>query len=290
MACSGSGRWWAPPDRRRGAGRRSAPSRSAFETQSMPVSPPPITTTPLAGGADLALGSTGRAALGCGDPAVAAVEVLHREVDAVELAAGHLEVALDPRAGARTTASWPRAEPLDADVAADLDVADELDPLLLENRDPPVDDPLLELRIGHPEAQEPAGCLVALVDGDPVADLVELGRGRHPRGPRPDDGDVPAGPRLGRLGDDPPLLEGMIDRPVLDLLDHHRVVVDVEHAGRLARRRTDQAGELGEVVGRVELVDRRLPVPDAGEVVPVGNQVPERAGVVAERHAAVHAA
>jgi hypothetical protein len=44
------------------------------------------------------------------------------------------------------------AETLDADVAADLDVADELDALLFEDRDPPVDDPLLELRVRDPES------------------------------------------------------------------------------------------------------------------------------------------
>ena len=46
----------------------------------------------------------------------------------------------------------------------------------------------------------------------------------------------------------------------LDLLDRDGVVVDVEHAGRLARRRADQPGELGEVVGGVELRERVAPV------------------------------
>ena len=88
-----------PRDRRRAAARRSAPSRSALETQSMPVSPPPITTTRLPAAVICALGVLGDASLRLGDPAVAAVEVLHREVDAVEVATGDVEVALHPRAG-----------------------------------------------------------------------------------------------------------------------------------------------------------------------------------------------
>ena len=67
-------------------------------------------------------------------------------------------------------------------------------------------------------------------------------------------------------------------------------LVDPEHARRLARRRAQAAGELGEVVGGVQAVDRVLPVVAVDEVVPVGDQVAERAAVVAERDAAVHAA
>ena len=66
-------------------------------------------------------------------------------------------------------------------------------------------------------------------------------------------------------------------------------LVDAEHARRLARRRAQPAGELGEVVGRVQALDRVAPVVAVDEVVPVGDEVAERAAVVAERDAAVHA-
>jgi hypothetical protein len=58
----------------------------------------------------------------------------------------------------------------------------------------------------------------------------------------------------------------------------------------IARRRAEAPGELGEVVRRVQLVDRLAPAVAVDEVVPVGDQVAERAAVVAERHAALHAA
>ena len=69
-----------------------------------------------------------------------------------------------------------------------------------------------------------------------------------------------------------------------------RVVVDVEDAGFLARRRTDAAGELGEVVGRVEHRESVFPVIAVHQVVEVRNDVVDRAAAVAERRAAVHAA
>src|SRR5262249_43193491 len=48
-------------------------------------------------------------------------------------------------------------------------------------------------------------------------------------------------------------------------------------------------GELGEVVGGVQVFEGGREVAGADEVVPVGDVVAEGAGVVAERDAAVHA-
>ena len=89
---------------------------------------------------------------------------------------------------------------------------------------------------------------------------------------------------------DPALGPGPVDDLDLDLLDGDRVLVDAEHAGRLARRRAQAAGELGEVVGGVQALDGLAPAVAVDEVVPVRDQVAERAAVVAERDAAVHAA
>ena len=104
-----------------------------------------------------------------------------------------------------------------------------------------------------------------------------------------DDGDLL--PRLDprRLRDDPALVPRPVDDRLLDLLDGDRVAVDPEDARRLARGRAERAGELGEVVRGVQAVDRGAPLVAVDQVVPVGDQVPERAPLVAERDAAVHA-
>ena len=99
-------------------------------------------------------------------------------------------------------------------------------------------------------------------------------------------------PVLARRHDrrDPALFPRAVDDLDLDLLDRDRRLVDAEHARGLARRRAQPAGELGEVVGGVQPLARRVPVVAVHEVVPLRDEVPERAAGVAERDAAVHAA
>ena len=231
-----------------------------------------------------------RAALGGGHGAVALVEVLHGEVHTGQLAAGNLEVTMHARADCDDHGVVVAAQLVGAHVAAHVHVVAELDPLLLEQVHAPVDDPLLELGVGHAEAQQPARALVALVDRDAVPELVQLGGHPEAGGSGADHGDGAIGADVGRVRRYPALLETARDYCELDLLDRDRVVVDVEHAGRLTRRRADQPGELGEVVGRVELRERVAPVVPVDEVVPVRDQVAERAALVAERDSAVHAA
>ncbi len=93
-----------------------------------------------------------------------------------------------------------------------------------------------------------------------------------------------------RLRDDPAFGERALDDRRLRRLDRHRRVVDPEHARSLARRGTQPSGELGKVVRRVQPIDGRAPPIAIDEIVPVGNQVAERAALMTERDAAVHAA
>src|SRR5690606_27467785 len=73
-------------------------------------------------------------------------------------------------------------------------------------------------------------------------------------------------------------------------LDADGIDVDVQHASRLAGRGADAAGELREVVGAVQYLDGADPVLPVHQVVEVRDDVVDRAAVVAERRAAVHAA
>ena len=122
-----------------------------------------------------------------------------------------------------------------------------------------------------------------------MAGAVELLRRGESSGSGADDGDAPPGAVRRRLGADPSFVEGPIDDGLLDLLDRDRVIVDGEHARRFAGRGAETAGELREVVGGVEALDRGLPVVAGDEVVPLGDEIAERTPVVAERDPAVHA-
>src|SRR5262249_41310035 len=138
-------------------------------------------------------------------------------------------------------------------------------------------------------AEQSADPVGALEDRHVVAGARELLRASEAGRARADDRDLLPGLPRSDLGSDPALLPGVIDDLLLDLLDGHRVVVDAENTRFLARSRTDPTGELGEVVRRVEADDRLLPAVAIDQVVPVGDDVPERAALVAEGDAAVHA-
>ena len=84
----------------------------------------------LAGGGDLGArcGLGGRVALRAGDPPVALIEVVHREVDAVQLAPRGLEVALDPGADRDHDRVVGLGELGGVDVDADVGAVAELAP------------------------------------------------------------------------------------------------------------------------------------------------------------------
>ena len=111
-----------------------------------------------------------------------------------------------------------------------------------------------------------------------------------PAGPEPITATVLPAPLSRQLGMDPALHEAALDDALFDLLDRHRRLVDAQHAGGFARRGTNPAGELREIVGRVQRAHRFFPAALVHQVVPVGNEVVQRAARVAERHAAIHAA
>jgi hypothetical protein len=211
-------------------------------------------------------------------------------VHARELAAGHVELAVHARADRHDHRVVVAAQLAGRHVLAHVNVALEAHALLLEELHAPVDDPLLELGVRHAKAEQAPGRLVALVDRDRVTQLVELRGDRQAGRARADHRHRAVRALLRGVGLDPSLLEAARDDRKLDLLDRDRVVVDVEHAGGLARRGADQPGELGEVVRGVQLHERVAPAVPVDEVVPVRDQVAEWAALVAERHAAVHAA
>src|SRR5690606_11591744 len=75
-----------------------------------------------------------------------------------------------------------------------------------------------------------------------------------------------------------------------DRLDGDRVVVDVQRAGGFARRRANPTGKLRKIVGRVQYLDGAPPVAAIYQIVPVRNDVVDRAALMTKRDAAIHAA
>ncbi len=217
-------------------------------------------------------------------------QVLHRLVDALELAPGHRQVAGGGGAGGDHHRVEAVAQLAAGDVDARLDPGAEPGALGAHLLDPPVDVPLLHLELGDAVAQQAADAVGALVHDHGVAGPGELLGGGQTGRSGADDGHGLAGQPVRRLRGDAAVVPGLVDDGDLDVLDGHRVLVDAQDAGRLTGRGAQPPGELREVVGRVQPLDGAAPVLPVGQVVPLGDEVPERAAVVAERDAAVHAA
>ena len=238
-----------------------------------------------------------------GDTAVLLRQKIHREVNAVEVAAGNRQIA----AGFRAAGQRHRVVLLEqglriqraGSTAADMDAVMEDDAFGFHLRHAAVDDVLFHLEVGDAIAKQPAGLGELLVDMNLMAGARELLGRRKARGTRTDDRDFLAGLVRRDLGLQPAVVPGAIDDGAFDGLDGDRVVVDVERAGRLAWRRADAAGEFRKIVGRMQVARRLLPVVLVDEVVEVRDLVVDRAarrarldraGAVAIGDAAIHAA
>ncbi len=184
----------------------------------------------------------------------------------------------------------PLAQLVGGDVDPDVDPRAEPGALLLHLQQPKLQVALLQLELGDAIPQQPADPVGPLVDHHGVTGAGQLLGRREPGRARPDDRDRLAGQPLGDLRRDPSLVPGPVDDLDLDLLDRDRIGIDAQHTRGLARRRTEPAGELREVVRRVQPLDRLLPVIPPDQVVPLRDQVAERAALMAERDPTVHAA
>src|SRR5207247_11185883 len=110
-----------------------------------------------------------------------------------------------------------------------------------------------------------------------MAGARELLRAGHAGRARADHRDLLAALLRGWLRRDPTFFPTAVDDRAFDRLDGDRRLDQVERAGRLARRRAHAAGDFRKIVGRVQIVERVLPVAAIDEVVPVGDLVVYRA-------------
>ena len=190
---------------------------------------------------------------------------------------------------ARTTASNCSRSSSAGDVHADIDVGLEDGAFGFHLLETAVDVPLLHLELGDAVAQQAADAVCPLEDRHCVTGAGQLLRCSQTGRATADNCDLLVGGVRGANRLDPPFVEGLVDDLDLDLLDGDRILVDAQDTGRLTGCGAQTTGELREVVGRVQTLDGVVPVVLVNQVVPLGNQVSERATVVAERNSAVHA-
>src|SRR5215213_6826905 len=127
-------------------------------------------------------------------------QVVHREMDAAEIAAWYVEGSSLQGADGEDDCVELALEVLRRWILADVGVGAELDPFLLHYGDAAVDDPLFDLVVGDAVPEEATDPIVLLEDDGGVPGPVELLRRREPGRPATDDGDLPACTLLRRRG------------------------------------------------------------------------------------------
>ena len=161
-------------------------------------------------------------------------QVLHREVDAVELAPGQVHVARHGGADRHHYRVIPRTQLVPGDVLADLHAGAEPRAFGLHLLHAAVDQPLVEFEVGDAIAHQAADRVVALVDHDGVPGAGQLlGAGESGRSGA-DDGHGHVGQAVRRHRLDVVQLPRLVDDRAFVVLDHRRRLVDAQHAGRFA--------------------------------------------------------
>ena len=149
--------------------------------------------------------------------------------------------------------------------------------------------PFLQLEVWNAIAQQAAYAVIFFEKRHIMPGTRQLLGSCHARRPGADDRHPFSGLDLRPARQHPPFGPCAVDDGVLDRFDSHRVGIDVEHTGRFARGGADAARELGEVVGRIQHRKSTLPVAAIHQIIEIRNDVVDRAPVVAERRAAIHA-
>src|SRR5450830_1198016 len=250
----------------------------------------------LAGGLDLVLH------LVAGVDLVLQRQEVHREMHAFQLAARHGQVARLLGTTGDDDGVEVIAQVLGEDgflrpvvdgggkVLADQGRQAELDAFRFHLLDTAVDMELLQLEVANAVAQQAAGAVRFLEHRHVVAGAGQLLRGRQAGRTGADHGHALARLAFRQLRLDPAVFPAFVDDLVFDRLDAHRRIADAQGTGAFAWRRADAARELREVIGRVQHVQRGAVVLAVHQVVPVRDDVVDRAARIAERDAAVHAA
>ncbi|OPZ99517.1 MAG: hypothetical protein BWY71_00964 [Planctomycetes bacterium ADurb.Bin412] len=212
-------------------------------------------------------------------------------MDIFKTAARHRQIARLAGPHGDTDGVEHLAEVAGGDILSDGDIGTELDPLLAKLLQPPVENFFVEFEVGDAVAEQAADAVVFFKYHDIMAHARQLLGGGQTGGTGADDGHPLAGFFQGRLGLDPALLPAVFDDLQLQLADGDGIFADVQGAGRLAGRRTNPAGNLGEIIGGMEQIEGLLPFAAIDQVVPVGDAIGQgTAEGMAGRHAAVHAA
>jgi len=211
-------------------------------------------------------------------------------VDAVEVGTRNLQPSRLFRPAGETYRVVVVQQVTGRQILACLDLREKLYSLFLHQADAPVDNVLLQLEIRDAVAKQSPYAVGFLQHRHRMPEAVQpLGSGQ-PRGPRADYYDALVGANRRRSGHHPTLLETSLYYGQLELADGHRLFVDVQGTGRLARRWTHTTRELGKAVALLQHFEGLPPATCTDQRVLGRDEATEWTSAgVAERDPAVYA-
>ena len=256
--------------------------------QSAPVSPPPMMTTcfPVARISSVGIERIAVAAL------VLLRQEFHRVVDALQFPSrDYAGRAAAPRL---QPARWRRtlaADPPPATFSPTCALVTNFTPSACHLLQAAVDEVLFHLEFGNAVAQQSADAVRLFVNRDPVAGAIKLLRGGQSRRARADDRNFSF--RCGRRGG-----SGWIQPSLKARSTMFFSICLIVTGGSLIPSTQDAsqgAGQMrpvnsGKLLVACNCADGFFPAAVIHQIVPVRNDVVDRASGVAERHAAIHAA
>ena len=240
---------------------------------------------PFAFGGDVFL----RVYLLAGQQFVLLGEVVHCQVDAVQLTARHRQIpGLGGAAGEAYSVKLGQ-QLFHRVVDTHVNPGPKFHSLLGHQLDATVDYPLIQLEVGNTQHQQAADVVGPLQDGNRMAGPVKLLGGGQPGGAGTDHCNLLAGALLRRLRLYPAFPVAPVGDFLLDVFDSYRVGVDAENAGGFAGSRANPPGELREIVGAQQHFQRLAPLALIDVVVKFRDDVAQGTTHVAKGNGAVHA-
>ena len=143
-------------------------------------------------------------------------QILHREVNALKLAARHGQVARNRRSAGEDDGVEFAAELLHRQIDADVHTGPESHPFLAHQHQAPIEHLFFELELGNAVAQQPTNAIGPLQHGDPVPGAIQLIRRGETRRAGANHRDPLSGPARRRPRHHAPFGEATIDDGNLD--------------------------------------------------------------------------
>ena len=208
----------------------------------------------------------------------------------VQLAARHRQIARHFRAARQNQRIILGFQFSRRDGDADMCVIMEGDAFGLHLLDAAINAVFFHFEIGNAIAQQATGFGVFFIKMHIMTGARQLLRCRHAGRTGTDNAYAFAGFMARHLRDNPAFFPALIDNCAFDRFNGHGIIVNIQRARGLARGRANAAGKFGEIIGRVQIGQRRLPIARIDKVVPIRNLIIDRTAIMAIGHAAIHAA